>query len=389
MALVRGADGKYVPREVELSTLADPVGMQGGVVRMMGGARVVLDANDPQLTAATTPAQLQAALLKDAGRPVHASYIEQNGVLWPADFHTWNLVTAYHAFEQAAAYFRDTGAVPEDALDPVTVYYFPTFVMAELSREPLVDNALFFSPIQGFLLLPFEQLQEAPLSINAGVLAHEYAHRIFNKRVYGGQALPAPLSLWLTGGATPGLNALKALDEGLADFHAVGASCRTAYGCDTRFLDTSFEDAVSNGRDLEGELCMDELLANALNTQGVGTFTGYGLEYRVGSLVASALWQAGRGLGQLDVLQQAVLDAYDDPSPERPGLAQLLTLNLSTPHLFNLAVGLNAIVAHLEGNLDLQKAVCAELFDHVALTPGELPACPASAVDGPTCKDLP
>ncbi|HEY0094700.1 MAG TPA: hypothetical protein VGB96_10260, partial [Archangium sp.] len=96
-ALVLSSDGRYEPQEVELKTVTDIVSLEGEVVRLLGGASVRLDSNDPELQAATTEEALERALIKDEGRSVTASYItDDKGVLWPADFHTWNLVTTYY-----------------------------------------------------------------------------------------------------------------------------------------------------------------------------------------------------------------------------------------------------------------------------------------------------
>lgn len=393
-ALLLNSNGEYAPQEVELKTISDIIGLNGTVADFRGGARIVIDSEDQDLVTATTPEAIANALLKEEGHDVRASYIEQDGVLWPADFHTWNMVTAYHGLERAFDYFQTVGNIPAaDFKKPVTTYYFPEFVLADVDKDPLRDNALYFSVMESFLVLPFDQLQRAPLAINAGIIAHEYSHRIFSLKVYNGQPFPVTLSNWSAAIPSPGANILKSFDEGLADYHAYGTSCRTATGCDTRFFSTSFPDTVAGERDLSNtSRCMTANLRNQLNNQGMNEFSGK--EYTVGTLLATALYQAGQGAGQREVLMRAVVSAYSDTNPQTPGLRQLSEQYLNDQPDFTLAVAAGAIITHVT-DPTLKEAVCNELMDHLQI-PRELLVgtnnpnlCPPSSLPGTTCPPLP
>jgi hypothetical protein len=397
-ALVLNSNGEYAPQEVELKTVTDIVSLNGSVADFRGGARIVYDSEDQDLVTATTPEAFVNALLKEKGDDVKASYIEQNGVLWPADFHTWNMVSAYHGLEKAFEYFQTVGNIPAaDFKKPVTTYYFPDFVLADVDDDPLRDNALYFSVMESFLVLPFDQLQRAPLAINAGIIAHEYSHRIFNLKVYGGAPFPAALSLWSASSPSMGANILKSFDEGLADYHAYGVTCRSIKGCDPKFFSTSFHDApydqIARDRDLSTtNRCMTEALRNQLTNQSLPEFSGK--EYVVGTLLASALYQAGQGAGQREVLMRAVVAAYNDPNPQTPGLLQLSQQYLNDQSKFTLAVAAGAIITHVT-DPKLKEAVCNELMDHLQIPRDLLVGtsnphlCPASSLPGTTCPPLP
>ncbi|MCP3098611.1 hypothetical protein LZ198_06945 [Myxococcus sp. K15C18031901] len=396
-ALVLSSNGEYTPQEVELKTISDIVGLSGNVADLHGGARIVLDFNDPDLQNATTPESFANALLKESGRDVTANYITQDGVLWPADFHTWNMVTTYYNLERAFDYFHDVTNIPTaDFKEPVRTYYFPEFVLPDVDKDPLKDNALYFSANESFLILPFDQLQRAPLSINAGILAHEYSHRVFNLKTYDAQPFPVALSTWAAGGSSPGANILKSFDEGLADLHAYGSTCRSAHGCDTRFLSTSFHGgkfgSVTDDRDLaRTDRCMTQSLRDNLRNMSLDQFSGY--EYVVGTLLASALYQAGEATGQRDVLLRSIVAAYDDETVATPGLQQLTRQYLTDQGKFTLAVAAGAIITHVT-DLRLKEAVCNELMDHLQIPRDLLVGtnnpnlCPASAAGGTTCPPL-
>lgn len=384
MALVLSNQGTYEPKQVTINTLSDAVAVKGSVLSLVGGARIVVDPNDPLLATNggnLTDEQLAQVFIKARGIPPRASYVERGNVLWPADFHTWNMVTTYYNFEKAFEYFQGVG-VPAAEMENATLYYFPFFALLDLSPNALVDNALFFSPVQAFMVLPFEQLQTVPLPMNFGVIAHEFSHRVFNRRVYEGRAFPEPLMQWSGGVSSPALNILKSLDEGLADWNAVGATCLSPYGCNTRFLSASLGPEETNARDMAmNDKCMTTGLRTAINGS-VGDFTREGNEYRLGTVIASVLHHAAERTGQHAVLRRAVLSAYSDDTPGNPGLAQLISQNINTPYDFTLGAAANVILSHIgdgDSELNLRKEVCNGFIDQLQLPKSTMPACPLSA----------
>src|SRR5690349_15229699 len=93
MALVQGPQGSYETRQVELQTISDIVSVQGTVATLQGGARIIVDGSDPLLAGGNlNEAQLVKVFTKNEGLTPRANFIEKSGVLWPADFHSWNMV---------------------------------------------------------------------------------------------------------------------------------------------------------------------------------------------------------------------------------------------------------------------------------------------------------
>jgi len=394
-ALVLSSNGEYEPTEVELKTVTDIVSLEGKVARMQGGAVLRLSSSDPEVQAATTEEALARAMTKDEGRGITASYItDPQGVLWPADFHSWNLVTTYYNLERAWDYFTTTLGVPQADLPQTTVHYFPEFVLGDVSDQPQLDNALFYPPLKSFLVLPFDKLQKAPLATNASILTHEYAHLVFNRRVYGGSALPPALNRWSQeGDFTPGLNVLKALDEGLADFHAYVASCPTRFGCNTRVLATSFESTDVEARDLGKRLCMGQLLYNNLTQSSINVIPG--LEYQVGTLLASALFQSANTEAERQVLARTLVAAYSDTDAARPGFNQLIASAINNQVDFTLIKAARAIIQHIPtGNVDLRQKVCTNFATSLQIpvsaltgnTPNDCPAATTTTTDCPPIK---
>jgi len=393
-ALVLSSNGEYAPTEVELKTITDIVAMEGTVLKVIGSAHIRMDSQDPEANAAQTDEAYLRAVLKDTGRRVTASYnADTAGVLWPADFHTWNLVTTYYNLERAWEYFTTIAEVKQADLPQTTAYYFPNFVIADESDEPVKDNALFFSPVKGFLVLPFETIQKAPMALNASILTHEYAHLVFNRRVYAGRGVPDPIRYWSLDGNTPGLNVMKSLDEGLADFHAYVASCQTSYGCNPRVLSTSLEGDLEANRDLTKNWCMSrELYTQLYGGNFNSTFRGR--EYQVGTILASALYRASTTAADRQVLARAVVAAYSDSDPLKPGLAQLASASLDNQANFTLGKAARSIVRHIpRGNVTLKNAVCTNLATYLQIPIGELTgtdedSCPESTTTTSACPSI-
>jgi hypothetical protein len=325
--------------------------------------------------------------LKDQGQAPTGSYIDRDGLYWPADFHTWNMVTAYYNLELAFDYFQALG-LSASSLGQVTAYYWPTFIQVQQGSSAQIDDLLFFSPVQAMLLLPFDnQLSLVPLQMNSGVIAHEYAHRIFNLGVYRGELFPSPLG--------QSGNMLMSLDEGLADFHAYVATCKTTvYGCNARFLEASLGSAAADARDItKTDKCMSSDLATSLCTTPSAQFIAAGQHFKVGAILGAALYHASTITGQRDVLATSLLNAYSDTTPSTRGFQQLLYDNPTT-NTVTLGAAANIILNHIT-DPNLKRVACNQLMTWVQLTSAEICptgtttcGCPATSAPGPECPNM-
>lgn len=406
MALVPDQTGTFTTTQVELTTVTDVTALKGDVVQLVGGARVVVDANDPlqQLNGGLgnmTDAQRYEVIVKEKGLDVRGHYIDRSGVLWPGDFHTWNMVSAYYNFERSYAYFNDI----YDGVDPVELRPMRVMYWADVqlnSTTPLTDNALFLSFVKSFVVTPFgaeaTKNGRVPLAMNIGVVGHEVAHRVFNYRALSDHGLHPAVTTW--GG--PPFNLLKSLDEGLADFHGFSVTCGEAAGCRPNFLASSLTDerTISNRNVGRSDACLDETTRNAFNTFSQGQWVMAPEMYKVGNLIAASLYQAGNKTGKLGVLQKSLLLAYDDESPTKPGLRQFIANNLNSPAAFTPEAVVNIIAGHVS-DPELKKQLCSEFSTRLQLRCGAwpcnlgpnnediMPGCPATARRDSACPTLP
>ena len=388
MALVEQGPGALQPTEVQLELVQDVVALTGPLGTLLGNARLVLDPNDPLWQSAATDEARVAAITKQPGNPVRASYIDKGGVLFPADFHTWNLVTAWYGLEEAYRYWQGVG-VPGEEMNGLTLHYFPEFSIPGAGPvTPETDNAFYFSPLRAFVVLPFEALQGVPLALNAGILAHEFSHRVYNRRVYGGATLPTPLVTWPVGGASAGANLLKAADEGFADYHAYGVTCLSPSGCNPNFLAPSLPASVAEARDFSrADRCLSSAQRFAMEGDTLATFDARSGPYEVGTVIAAALYQAGEKTGQRQDVQRAVLAAYANSAAQKPGLKETLTAVANQGNLLKLETLSNALLAKVE-DLETRKQLCNELWGRLKLN-GRVDNCPAASAPVADCKDVP
>jgi len=395
MALAPNASGAYATVQVELKTVASLANLKGSVAELMGGNRVVVDPNDPLQNlnggiANMTDDQRYEVLVKDKGADVRGNFFEKSGVYWPADFHTWNMVSAYYNFERSYEYFVGVydGVEPKE-LQKMRVMYWANVRLN--SPDSLTDNALYLSFIKSFVIVPFETQELVPLAMNIGVIGHEVAHRSFNYKVLADAGIHPALTSW-NGLA---FNLLKSIDEGFADFHGFGVTCGEAAGCRPNFLAVSISDQRTvEMRDVSRtDACMDENTRNALYNNPPSQWVASTDMYEVGNLWAASMYQAGNKVGDIGLMQRALHLAYDDESATTPGLRQLVNSNLNTQQAFTPEAVANTIVAHVSDPA-LKKELCNEFITRLQLKCGnfpcpEMPACPNTSARGNFCPLLP
>ncbi len=399
MAVISNSQGAYEPKQIELKTVTSITALQGTAAYLKGNASVLIDPQDPLLALNNgnpTDEQYVDILLKGKGQDVRANYIEKGGVLFPSDFHSWNMVATYFNFEVSQEYFKQLyTALPSSQkvteLGVANVLYFASYRDLSLAnKDEQKDNAFYFSPIKSFAILPFEKLQKIPFGMNIGVIGHEYSHLVFTTRALGG-ALLAPQYGW------PGapFNLLKSIDEGFADFHGYGITCTQPQGpgCRPDF----FKDSIDNAAEVAARdpsinsHCMTVGLRTAFN-QDKDAWLRSGLQYQLGTLFATSLYQSSNSVGKVELMQKALLLSYNDNSSTE-GFAQILTRNLNTPGSFTIDVAIDTIASHIS-DPDLKKRFCGDAINRLqsqctVFPCTTLPNCPATTARGTACPELP
>lgn len=360
----------YDLRIVEVHTLHDVGALRGEAVRPIGSAEIRLE--PWRFMQVTTEAQFRAAALEDPGSDVEAQFIESGGVLYPSDFHSLSLATAYYHFETARTYALARG-MSRDSLREVPFYYFPK-VTDDPSRGWWADNAGWSPVLRSFLVYPFDEFQDIPLAVNQGVIAHEYGHGIFNAEVHGGSWLPSYAERW--GPLTAGAIMMNSIEEGFADAWALGVSGDLGYverslgpvealARDPTFdpkrhcySQASFEAEIAEKR----KLSLSEREAH-----------WSGRKYRIGTMWASALVRAGEQPGtDYDRVMDALFASYRAVGDK--SLARLTASDRDGETFGNFAAIGSAIIAGAPDD-PTRRALCQVLMGRFSIPAAELGAC--------------
>jgi hypothetical protein len=142
--------GNYSLQSIQLDTLADSSSMQGAAATMKVGRGL----RGPHPT---------AQFIEDA-----------DGTLIPSDFNTLQMAVVYAHLEKLMYLEKSLGfgdLLPRPR--KVTIEY----AMNE-GAQNLYDNALYYPAWDSLIILPYRR-REIPISMNAGILAHEHFHAIF------------------------------------------------------------------------------------------------------------------------------------------------------------------------------------------------------------------
>jgi len=383
---------RYEPKTVQLKTVADLVEMRGSAAKIIGQSEFSISGEDPALQAATTAEEAIEAIRKDKGDAVKVSYLENDGVLIPADFHSLNIATTYYNFEKVFDLYKRVGDLTPEQYGTPTVYYFPEFFQEEQLVE---DNAAFMPLLNSFFIYPFNELQQVPLSINAGVVGHEFSHGVFFRQMFGGQIneLGRIRSSWgeTLAGGTPGLNLLDSLDEGTADLFGTAVTCDTQQltNCVPTFFSHSMPNEYAMYRRLDTPQCMTESLAKMLTDMGTD-FSADGHQYQVGSVFSSAMWKASEHLGgTAEARLQMYQVLYSVLGRGQGQLGELMYLSQQDQTQFSLASGSGSHKGVLDRILDaasnpkydpkLKEALCSAFMDRFHLPRTAMRSCPATA----------
>ncbi|MCL2178323.1 MAG: hypothetical protein FWB81_02795 [Cystobacterineae bacterium] len=401
MVLAPNANGLFEPQPQQLTTIENISKLEGSIAHFIGGARMFVDANNPK-QATGNMEQYKKALFKNEGSGVRAQFIEKDGVLWPADFHSWAMVTAYWNLEQAFLYFNEIYGKqnPEELLDLPVYYWLDTNALEPDKQESNTDNAFFSGPLRMMAVLPFKSFQTIPMSINLGVMAHEYAHFVLNARVYH---LDPYSPIYTVGYDSENSllvnmepqNILGSIDEGLADLHAYGVIRKFDGNGMANFIawsldETPFSKELTRQRNFsQGSHCMLPEWKTSLAS------TKFGMAYRIGSLFAASFyWAATKTPGgrnaHFDTMVKSIINAYDDEDPKNPGIRQLYLGEVSGasyltqhPGKISLEDVSNVFLSHISHD-DLRCNACKQMIGRLKLSQGNTvcnPSCYPNASD--------
>ena len=165
-------DGSYRLQKVQVESLEKPETLQGRFVRIM-----------------VEPYQQDGAL--HSASPVGRFARVKDGFAVPADYATLQAVAIHAHIERLAKIDLQTG-IGAHIRWPITVG-IQAKVLDYRTQKVQHNNAIFRRDLNALLILPYSH-GEIPLALNAGVLAHEHFHLLFQEAVLNRYVEASPSS---------------------------------------------------------------------------------------------------------------------------------------------------------------------------------------------------
>lgn len=299
----RDEAGAWGLQPVTLKSLSSLSALEGEAAKVVTGAKVVRDvAALGELESRgllSNPRDVREEVLRRRGHPPGTLFTVgplkgEPEVHLPEDFDTLAMATAWYHLEAARRAAVDRG-MSVNCLRELPLYFEPVFEeIIDGETFTRFDNAYFWAPLGGFVIEARRDQDAIPLSMNGGLVAHEYAHGVWNCIINDNAAVPrlehqvgdrAPYLLW-------------SVDEGLADYF--GASLVG----DANFLEASLPGAGAT-RDLKGTWRLEQATLDAV---AVATPVDYD-PYPLGTVLASALWSLREESANVESFDRAVLES--------------------------------------------------------------------------------
>lgn len=154
-----------------------------------------------------SPGQSQNNLIGDAPQ---ARFIKNRSQVYiPADTLSQQMATIYYHLQNLIQLSRSLGLSPEIASK------MNVGIHVQVGQSALSKNNAFYDGVSdAFLFVPFTS-QEVPIAVNSGIIAHEYFHSLFYKKVLRGfqsvKTNKSDVNLYNE-------TYLRGLNEGLADY---------------------------------------------------------------------------------------------------------------------------------------------------------------------------
>jgi hypothetical protein len=360
----------YVPEEdaydfrvVEIETLNDVHRLDGRATTLVGDAVLELDYQTNLLT------------WKKSGYRVAFAAIDSGDVLVPEDFDSLAMVSIYYQLERSLLFFEDEG-LDSSRLVHMETYYWPKFTIidADGAEKIMADNAFYLyatTTDRAFYVFPFEEFEWLPLSMNGGVMTHEYAHAVYDALV------TEPNRGWIDGGGmtTPGVNFVYGLNEGIADVFAVDRVGDPDYM--SHSIAKGAYVSICNGgtpKEIVRDASIPVTYTWAMNAAASSTPPEEFCPYDIGAFFSSAVYDAELRLEGMESGQGAIPAAETRALFGAALLRALDRLGQSLPPDFALYDLFNLFLEELP-TLEARNALCAVLDEQYAMYYAEITGC--------------
>ena len=316
----------------------------GGTVRVSSGAIKAPGA---------TVSALRAAFVTAPAAQVNLSWNVLNDIVYAEDFASLELLSTYYNLEQARKTLSDWGLRVLPA-KPVVAHAVLT---DENGLSPLAAGELYYPPLATFYAPAATPKQQLPAALNLGAVAHALGHEAVEEVVWAGAPVPSPE----LGTSNDARHLARSLAEGIGDYLGVAVTL------DEHWFDHSLQQEAAS-RALDRIHCSSPDMLYALAADDAQTPYD---PYPLGSVFASALWEAGAQ--RVQNISRGVLDSLGELGSKAAAAQGTLTI----PSI------LETLAAHAPA--DQRYALCGiflNRFARVGLRRSDVPSCATATSRG-------
>jgi hypothetical protein len=332
---------------------------------------------------------LDALQNKIDGKPLNLNLSIENEIARGQTFESMLALSAYCHLEKIFFFAKEKAKVGDDLFNrPLTVAVYGE-ILSDDRKAPTVsksDNAIYVGSADTVFLLPLGKEEGLPLAMHEGVLAHEFHHRIFFKKIWDNPDYPNLWSLFQSRYDPFNIRLemrsrilLNALDEGLADIFAIAFTGLPDY------LDVSLThkntEALRRQRDINGDFAREityDFLRETKTKNDLLEACGEKAEdftspkfnvYCLGTIIARTIFLASSE--NLQILRELVLPVVVESLSK-------IAAKLDRGHQFELDIFFDELVVQSQKvSSEFSTNLCRQLRERFAslATPERIPSC--------------
>jgi len=255
----------YRLQTVSIASLENPDNLGNTLVDFLGNA--ALD-GEAEIDEIIDPSKKDSIYI-DKGQPIRLDYQGRNGVIHPRNFDSMALLSLLYNYEKTMTFWQEQMDLSFDDFGKLRLFYAPRIKvrgrMGTIENTSKV-NAAFLPGPRDLLFFRTARIEEIPINMNLGVLAHEFSHAIFDYRFADKDATVYML------GSERNQDELRGINEGIADYFSYIVTNRVEDFGDSlsvlgkyRTLPVAWSYSELSGSDCpESPYCKGSILASAL-----------------------------------------------------------------------------------------------------------------------------
>jgi hypothetical protein len=323
------------------------------------------------------------------GDPVDLLVTESDGVYRATTYEALLSLSAYQHLLSIMKFAKELGL--EQGLNlkkSLKLGLYADIYLSDDAVFPLAngDNALYIGSADMMVLLPISDNEGLPVSMHQGVLAHEYHHRLFFKRIWHNHESKKSWNRYqrrFFPGRSKQFNRserlLTATDEALADLFAIAYTSLPDYL--SLSLTTKRGDKIKNQRDLNGEFANSttyEQLAFPNGNRSLITRCGNSKNfttanynfYCLATVIAKALYEASDR--NIETMRNFTIKAVHEALEE-------VATKLANGEDYNVHLFFEPLARYAKQNNEaFYKALCHQLGLRFSFfkKSGRIPSCP-------------